>query len=466
MNYIPKQYMEKAIEWLLKHPESALFLDPGLGKTGIVFAALMILRNLGVVKRTLVIAPLRVAHLVWPKECQKWDQFRGFKVSVLHGPRKLQLLNEPHDITVINPEGVPWLFKAMIGKGWWWDMLVIDESTQYKHTNTARFKTLKPNLRRFKRRTILTGSPAPNGLMDLFGQVYIADMGRSLGQFITRFRETFFTPGNSQGHIVYDWRPKLGAQQAIYERLSNLALRMDAKDHLNLEPYISNVIDIELPTEARVRYTEMENYLVTQIKDNTVTAANSAVATMKCRQLANGGIYTNPDILEFPGAGRTSVHVHDAKTEALQDIVEELGGKPVLVAYEFGHDLERLRKAFPEARWLGGGVSAKAAQEIEADWNAGRLHMLLAQPQSAGLGLNLQGVGSAVVWYSIPWDLLLYEQLIRRVWRQGQTERVVVHHLRARNTVDEVVFKALMKKDRTQQDLLNGLKEYAARRTA
>jgi SNF2 family DNA or RNA helicase len=449
VKYVPHEYQKTAIKWMAGHGSAALFQDPGMGKTSETYAAFKLLRQAGMVKRMLIIAPLRPAHSVWPAEARKWDDFKDLNVHVLHGPNKLTLLDQPHDVSVINPEGLEWLFQQMKLRGWWWDMLVVDESTKFKHSNTKRFKTLKSFLPRFKRRYILTGSPAPNGLLDLFGQIYILDLGHSLGKFVTHYRTSYF---DSVGFGGFTWVPRAGAAEVITEKLKPLVLRMAGSDYLKLPPLINNTVKIELPDKARKIYDQMEALLLATIEDQIITAASSGAATMKCRQIANGGIY-------HEGA-KAWEHVHNAKTEAVQDLVEELGGKPALIAYEFRHDLARLQAAFPDAPYLGGGITTKQSSDVQAAWNAGILPVLLAQPQSVAHGLNLQGVGSAVIWHSLTWDLELYEQFVRRVWRQGQRDRIVCHHIVATNTVDEVIMAGVGAKDRTQQALLNALKAY------
>lgn len=455
MNYNPHEYQKDGIKFLLQYACAGLLLDPGLGKTSITFAAFRILRKAGLVKKMLVVAPLRPAHSVWPREAQKWDEFRDIRVCVLHGPDKDHKLRAPYDVFVINPEGLSWLFEELRGKPFPFDMLVVDESTKFKHTDTKRFKCLRPHLNSFKRRVILTGSFAPNGLLDIFGQVFIMDLGNSLGRFITHYRNTYF---NTTGFGGYTYVPKQGAAEAIYAKIAPLTMRMAAKDYLQLPELLFNTILIDLPPLARKVYDQMEELMLAELDGETIVAANAAVATAKCRQIANGGIYSG-DLHE-------SQNIHSAKTDAVVDLVEELGGKPALIAYEFKHDLERLQAAFPGAPHLGGGVTAKKQREVEDAWNAGNIQVLLAQPQSVAHGLNLQGVGAAVVFHSLTYNLEEYEQLIRRVWRQGQKERVMVHHIVARDTVDQAILKAIARKDHTQQSLLSALREYAvARRT-
>jgi SNF2 family DNA or RNA helicase len=448
MKYAPHNYQKEAIKFLMGQACGGLFLDPGLGKTSIVLKAFQILKSQGYAGKMLVVAPLRPAYSVWPREAQKWDEFRSLTVDVLHGPDKLEKLRAGADVQVINPEGLKWLFSQKVDP--WWDILVVDESTRFKHSNTQRFRLLRPFIPKFRRRYILTGSPAPNGLLDLFGQIYILDMGNALGRFITHYRLAYF---DATGFGGYTYQPRRGAEARIYEKLRPLVLRMSAEDYLELPPLIENVVEVELPEEAREVYQQMESILLADIKaDERVVAANAAVATMKCRQIANGGIFHNDR--------ETWTHLHDAKTEAVSELVEELSGKPALVAYEFAHDRERLNRAFPDAPYLGGGVTPRRQREIEDAWNAGKIPVLLAQPQSVAHGLNLQGTGAAIISHSLTWNLEDDEQFIRRVWRQGQQERVFVHRIVARKTIDEVVMKMIAKKDRVQQNLLAALKDY------
>lgn len=465
MKYKPHRYQTRAIKFGVERNHAGFFLDPGMGKTSIIYSIFLILRKMGWVKRMLVVAPLRPAQSTWPREREKWDDFRDLNVHVLHGSDKEELLKQPHDVSVINPEGLEWLLGEMTRSGYrrkgaahkakvWWDMLVVDESTRFKNPSTNRFSALAPHVGKFQRRYILTGSPAPNGLMDLFGQVFILDRGGALGQFITHFRSKYFYPTGFGG---YEWKPQEDAEERIYKVLKPLVLRMAATDYLDLPPLLGVkpplCVDVELPEKARKVYDQMEKLLMAQLDDGLLTAANVGAATQKCRQIANGGVYLEDDKFK---------NLHEVKTEAVLERIEELGGKPVCVAYEFKHDLDRLQRALKKAHlefaYLGGGVTSKRQREVEDEWNAGGLQVLLAQPSSVAHGLNLQGVGAAVIFHSLIWNLEEYEQLIRRFWRQGQKERVMVHHVRALRTVDDAILRALARKDRTQQALLDALR--------
>lgn len=454
----PHDYQKTAIKFMVSRPVAGLFLDPGLGKTAITLAAFKTLRAIGAVKRLLVIAPLRPAYQVWPAEVERWAEFNDLRVVVLHGPEKAERLKQDADVYVINPEGLPWFFRATARPSprdpWRFDMLVVDESTRFKHANTQRFKEIKPYLPMFQRRYILTGSPAPNGLLDLFGQIYLLDLGNALGRFITKYRTMYF---DQTGYGGYTWLPRPEAPKQIYDKLKPLVLRMDGRELLDMPPLIgvtppSRVV-VELPEKARKAYNQMETQLLAAVEGETIVAANAAAATTKCRQIANGGMYHED--------GETFTNLHDAKTEAVEEIVEELQGKPALIAYEYRHDLDRLRKAFGEdVPFIGGGVGTARFREIERAWNAGEIPLLLAQPQSVAHGLNLQGTGAAVIWHSLTWDLEVYEQFIRRIWRQGQKDKVIVHHVVAKGTVDEAILKALAAKDRTQKGLLDALRSH------
>lgn len=478
--WTPHGYQKKAVKFLLEHAASALFLDPGLGKTSITLAAIKILKQRKLIDKVLLVAPLRVCHAVWPKELQKWSDFNGLRAVVLHGPKKDELLKQDADIYIINPEGLEWLTDAEVvrkpngkvsvnvdlkrWKRFGFDTLVIDELTKFKNTNSIRFKMAKLVLGTFGRRWGLTGSPASNGLMDLFGQCYMLDQGRSLGPFITHYRNAYFNPG----YDGFSWVLKEGAEELIYERLAPLALRMAAEDYIDMPQLVNNIVRVDLPDKAREVYDALEDHLIAQIEERKVRASNAGVASMKCRQVANGGVYLDPEVealVRLPKSKREWVDLHDVKAEAVADLVEELQGSPVLIAYDFGHDLNRLLdKLGKDTPYIGGGVSAARSNELEAAWNRGELPVLLGHPQSIGHGLNLQEAGCHVIWYSLTWDYELYDQFIRRVWRQGNnSRRVFVHHIIAAGTIDEVIYQVLQHKGKGQQALFEGLKKLRRR---
>lgn len=452
--YKPHRYQKKAIKFVVERGCAALFQDPGLGKTSEVYAAYDLLREECAIKRMLVICPLRAAVSTWPDEKDKWSDFSHLRVHVLHGSKKEELLNTPHDVSIINPEGLPWLFQAMKRKKWWWDMLAIDESTGFKNYHTRRHAELRPRIHRFNRRVLMTGSPAPNGLQDLFGQIFLLDQGHALGRWKTQFRNRFF---NKSGWGGYTYTIKDGAEKEIYKLLKPLVLRMAAEDYLDLPPLIFNDVKVELDDKSRAIYEQMEQQMIAAIEGELVTANNAGAVSIKCRQLANGGIYLDDEV----GGPRRWKHVHMEKAEAVRDLVEEMQGTPALVAYEFKHDLERLRKLFPKAPVLAGGITTAYQREVEAAWNKGKHPVVLAQPKSVKHGLNLQGTRASVIWHSNTWDLEEYEQFIRRVWRQGQKDRVVVHRVIAKDTVDHAILAGIARKDKTQRALLAALKDYA-----
>lgn len=453
----PHDYQKKAIKFLLEHAAAGLFLDPGLGKTSITLAAIKILKAKGLLERALIVAPLRVCYTVWPREVEKWTDFGNLKVVVLHGGKKEQALKEKADIYVINPEGLEWLCSNNRLKALGVDTLVIDESSKFKHTGTRRFKTLKPTLAKFRRRWILTGTPAPNGLMDLFGQVYILDLGRALNPYITKFRAEFFDP---IGYGGYTWVPKPDTESRITELLKPLTLRLAAEDYLKLPELVENNIYVDLPPGARRVYDELESQMLATLDSlDVVTAMSAAAASIKCRQVANGGIFLQLD--ETPAVHSDKwKNLHNAKTEAVVDLIEELNGQPVLIAYDFEHDRDRLRKALPNCVFAS-DYSAKKFSDVERAWNAGEISELAGHPMSLGHGLNLQAVGQHVIWHSMTWDLELYLQFIRRILRQGNRhKRVFCHHILARGTVDMAMARAMKVKTNNQNKLLNALNEY------
>jgi len=450
MYWEPHEYQKEAVKFLIERGSGSLWLDPGLGKTAVVLSAYRVLKTKGLAKKMLVIAPLRPVYGVWPTEVEKWEQFEDYSVGILHGSQKDKVLQKDHNIFVINFEGLNWLSSKMNGKPWPFEVLVVDEISYMKNTQTQRFKALKPLLNKFDRRWGLTGSPAPNSLLDIFGPQYIIDQGATFGPFITRFRQEYFYPSGFGG---YEWKIMPDGEKRIHEKLEGKVLRMAALDHLDLPELTYNNIIIDLPEAARKIYDDFEKKLTIELLAGEITAVNAAVAVMKGQQIANGGSYLD-------GEDRQSVHIHDAKTEAVIELVEELSGQPCIIGYHFQHDLERLQKVFPNAPVIGSGVIGTKLDEIITKWNAGEIPVLLAHPMSAGHGLNLQGAGHAVIWYSLTWSLEVYEQFIRRLWRQGQKNHIVVHHIIAKKTVDHAIMSAIQKKDKTQQNLLNAVKDY------
>lgn len=476
--WTPDGDQRKAMKFLLEHRNAGLFADPGVGKTSITYGAFKILRQMKLAKKMLVVAPLKPAWLVWPAEAEKWKDFNDLKVVVLHGSDKEEKLNEDADVYVINFDGLPWLLGAeRVGKKkvtidpkrlkkLGVDILVIDELSKVKHPTSTRHKALKQCIHLFGRRWGLTGSPASNGLMGLFGQCYMLDMGKTFGQFITHFRAKYFQPDPKDRLI---WRLQPEAEYRIYEQMAPLVLRLEAKNVPRVDVVVRK---FELPPDVRKLYDRLEEDLIAQMDDKTFTAATAAVASVKCRQIAAGGLYLQDDLLELftktqlQRKQRDWIKLHDEKTDLLEDLIDELQGQPLLVAYDFHHDLARIQARLGNVPHLGSGVSGKQAQEIEQAWNRGELPVLAGHPMSMGHGLNLQGSGCRhVCFYSVPWDFENYDQFIRRVRRRGATvDSVTVHHLIAKDTVDENIMYALRRKDRTQQALFEALKMLRLRR--
>lgn len=478
--WVPHGYQKKSVKFLLEHACTALLQDPGLGKTSSVLAAIKVLQKKKMPTKTLIVAPLQAATDTWPGERDKWTDFNHFDMVVLHGPKKEQLLHEDHDIYLINPEGLEWLFdvtktKTPRGKvkvdinvkrlkDLGFDILVLDELSLFKHTNTNRFKALKIAVQYFGRRWGLTGSPAANGLMDLFGQCYLLDLGRTFGPYITHFRTQYFdqNPFNQ-----WDYKLKEGAEEAIYKRLSPLALTMSADDYLELPEFVPVDVKVKLPDPVYEMYYAMEENLIAEIGRKTVTASSAGVASGKLRQIANGGIYLNELPMDRLAKARKSDRewedLHMCKAEAVAELVEELQGKPLLVAYDFEHDLGRLRKVLGKnVPYIGGGVPTGRRTEIARQWNAGKLPVLLGHPQSIARGLNLQESGNHVCWHSLTWNFELYDQFNRRILRQGnKAKKVFCYRLVAAGTIDHVMLASLKNKDTTQRSLFQGLKELA-----
>ena len=421
-------------------------MAPGLGKTLCMLTVFDILRKKKMIKNVLILAPRRPMYAVWPAEIEKWD-VKGSCV-ILHGKDKDAAYDSNAEINIINYEGLPWLIQRMKGTRRSFDMLVVDESSKMKNTRSLRFKTLKKILNKFTRRYILTGSPAPNSLLDLFGQIYLLDQGNALGRFLKEYREEFFYPAGFKG---YDWRLQTGADLRIQKRLKPLVVRFSEKE-LDLPPITYCTHSIELPDKARKLYDTLEEELFSVLGSHTITLQSAAALTQKLRQVANGGAITDSG---------TKI-IHEAKIEAIKDIVDELSGQPVLIAYEFKQDLAMLKKAFGKnTPHIGGGVSDKEAVRIEKAWNRGEIPILFGQPKSIAHGLNLQeGPCTTVAWFGLTWSLEDYEQLIRRIWRQGQKGHVVVHHLVASNTVDVAIMLAISSKATTQNKLLKAFEQY------
>lgn len=456
--WVPLPYMERAVQHLVERSHAGLFLKPGMRKSSITLAAFEILRELKLAKALLIIAPLRVIYTSWPQELRKWIDFNHLSAGILHGKRKDEVLREQHDIYLINYEGLGWLTNELGRlKRLPFDMLVADESTKLKHTTTQRFKLLKPWLKSFQRRVILTGTPTARHLLDVFGQCYVMDSGQTFGPYITRFREEFFFPTGFGG---YTWAPKPHAEEGIHARLAPRVFFADDQDWLQLPDLIEKDIEVELPPKAMAMYRQLETTLRLEFKAGRINAANAAVASMKCRQLANGGCYLD-------GQERTWQHVHEAKTEAVVDLLDELQGEPALITYDFLHDLERLRRGVEQhlgerVLHIGrGGVTPAKLPGLIAAWQRGDVPALIVSAASLAHGVDgLQHGGKALIWASLTYNWEDYLQLVARLRRSGQVERVLNAHIIARGTIDEAVLASGRAKDKKQGNLFNALKQY------
>jgi SNF2 family DNA or RNA helicase len=464
--YNPLPFQQKAISLVCGKQGSALLLDPGMGKTAITLASICVLQHHKAIEASLVIVPLRPMYLTWPNEVAKWQQFSHLKVSIIHGTaaQRLAALEVKADVYLINPENVAWLVKVLAGSldrfGSKPGLLAVDESTRFKNAQSLRFKALKMILPLLPRRVILTGTPAPQGIEDLFAQMQIVDDGKRLGRFVTHFRKLFMysTPLRiGGGRVIDEWHVRPGGERMVSDAIADVSLRLQAEDYLTMPAVTYNIIPVELPTDARATYAKLADDLVAMTKEGvTLTAVTAAAAGMKLRQITNGWAY---------GADGQSHHVHDAKLEALADLVEEQSGSPLLVAVAFVHEVDAIREALAKVLpkgtkipYLGGGVTRLEADRIMAAWNEGELPVLLAHPTSVAHGLNLQSGGHAICWFGLTWNLEEHIQFNARVYRQGQTKPVVIHYLTAKDTVDEDIAKALATKSNVQASILNRLK--------
>ncbi len=444
MKYNPHDYQRYAAEFIITHPISALLLDMGLGKTSITLTAINdLLFDSFEIHKVLVVAPLRVARDTWSAEIEKWEHLKNLQYSVVVGPaqERLKALCTPADIYIINRENIQWLVEES-GLTFDFDMAVIDELSSFKNHQSKRFKAFMKVRPKLKRIVGLTGTPASNGLMDLFAEFKLLDMGERLGRLIGQYRNAYFQPDKRNGMVVYSYKPLPDAEQRIYDKISDITISMKATDHLKMPELISAEYTVQLSENEKEKYDRLKKDLIFSTEDNEVTAANAASLSNKLSQMANGAVYSDD--------GET-VHIHDRKLDALEDIIESMNGRPLLVAYWFKHDLERIKKRF-EIREI------KSSEDI-SDWNSGKIPVALIHPASAGHGLNLQSGGSTLVWFGLTWSLELYQQTNARLWRQGQTaDTVVIQHIIAKSTIDEQIMKALKTKDTTQAALITAVK--------
>lgn len=446
MKYIPHKYQDYATQMILDNEAAALFLDLGMGKTVSTLTAIDILiHDMFEVQKVLVIAPLKVASDTWCREIEKWDHLGGLTISKVIGSAKdrATALEKCADIYIINRENVLWLTEYL-GDKWDFDMIVIDELSSFKSPTAKRFRALRKVRPLVNRVVGLTGTPASNGYMDLWSEIYLLDKGKRLGKTITSYRDNFFRAGRRNGHIVYDWVLRDGAKEEIDTRLSDICSSMSAADWLDMPDRIDNQVIVTMDAEVRKVYDKMlKEHVIEELDGLEVVGVNAAAVTNKLLQLANGAVYA--------GDSKEVCFVHDLKLDALEAVLEGSTGSPVLVFYAYQHDLDRITDKFPHVRPL------KTAKDIE-DWNAGKVPVMIAHPASAGHGLNLQDGGHTIVWFGLPWSLELYQQANARLHRQGQGHSVMIHHILTEDTVDIEVMAALGRKKLTQDELLAAVK--------
>lgn len=443
MKYKPHEYQSYATEFILSHPISAVFLEMGLGKSVITLSAIFDLcLDSFLVCKVLVIAPLRVARDTWPAEIKKWDHLKGLSYSVAVGTEKerIDALKKQSTLYIINRENVDWLvYKS--GIPFHFDMVVIDELSSFKSYGAKRFKSLLKVRPSVKRIVGLTGTPSSNGLMDLWAEFRILDLGQRLGRYISHYRNTYFKPDKRNAQIIFSYKPLPGAEEEIYKQISDITISMKSTDYLKMPEYVSNEVFVTLSDKEWKVYSDFKEDMVANLGDEDIDAVNAAVLSGKLLQMANGAVYDSEN----------KAHViHDKKLDALEDLIEGANGKPVLVAYWYKHDLERIKDRFPVRQ-------IQSSKDIE-DWNNSKIPIAVIHPASAGHGLNLQSGGSTLIWFGLTWSLELYQQTNARLYRQGQRDTVIVHHIITKNTIDEDVLLALTKKEKTQDALIDAVK--------
>ena len=449
MKYEPYEYQKYAIHFIEEKPEAAIFLDCGTGKTSITLTAIdNLMFDSFDIHRVLVIAPIRVAKFSWPDELRKWDHLSDltFAIAVGTPKQRMDALESHSDIVIINRENVTWLIEQS-GYKWDFDTCILDEASSFKNPQAKRFRSLLRVRSKIKRIVALTGTPSANSLMDLWAPFRLIDRGERLERFIGRYRAKYFKPDRMNGQVVYSYKLLPGADKEIYDRISDITISMSASDHIKMPELISTEYNVYLSDEEADSYKKMTEDFVLQLPDKDITVANAGVLSGKLMQLSNGAVYDD--------AG--GIHVlHSRKLDALEDIIESMNGRPLLIAYWYRHDRDRI-----EARLRSLGLTWERLEKDDAirKWNKGEVQIALIHPASAGHGLNLQSGGNTIVWFGLTWSLEFYQQTIARLWRQGQTEKtVVVMHIVAAGTIDERVMKALETKDMTQKKLIEAVK--------
>lgn len=447
MKFIPHDYQKYCINRMISDPILGLILDMGLGKTVITLTAVNDLRyNRFAIRKALVIAPKKVAEDTWTRETEKWDHLKLLRVRPVLGTerKRIRELNTPGDVWVISRDNVQWLVDYY-KNDWPFDMVIIDELSSFKSNSAKRFRKLKAVRSHITRMVGLTGTPAPNGLQDLWAQIYLLDQGARLGRTITEYRNNYFVPGARNGNVVYEYKPREWAQEAINAQLRDICISMNAKDYLDLPERIDNTVYIRMDPKAQKQYDEMERAMVLELDETTIDVTAAAALSNKLLQMCNGAVYDED---------RQFHEIHNAKLEALKEIIDTSQGKPILVFYNYKHDKDRIKKTLGKKLRIG---ELKDSDSITA-WNQKKMDVLLAHPASAAYGLNLQAGGNIIVWFGLNWSLELYQQANARLYRQGQKENVIIHHLVVVGGYDENVMDALESKDVTQSSFLDALK--------
>jgi len=449
MKFIPHEYQQYAINYIENKPISAIFLDMGLGKTVITLTALNnLLFDSFKVHKVLIIAPIRVARYTWTEEIKKWEHLKDLKAVLILGSeveRKV-VLSEKADIYIINRENVQWLVEQS-KITFDFDMIVIDELSSFKSHKSKRFKALMRIRPRVKRIVGLTGTPSSNGIMDLWAQFRILDLGQRLGRFIGQYRNNYFTPDKRNGQVIFSYRPLPFAEDEIYNKISDITISMKSTDHLQMPRLINTEYEVTLSDDEKKCYKKLKKDLVLSMDSTEITASNAAALSGKLCQMANGAIYDNCSRV---------IKIHDRKLDALEDLIESANGKPLLVAYWFKHDLKRIIERLDKIKIP---FSTLNSTESIKQWNDGNVQVGLIHPASAGHGLNLQSGGSVLIWFGLTWSLELYQQTVARLWRQGQNSKtVVIQHIIGKSTIDQQIMKSLKTKDKTQSSLIEAVK--------
>lgn len=441
MIYKPHEYQKYASQFIIKHPSAGLLLDMGCGKSVITLTALNDLAyDYFEISKVLIIAPKRVAESTWKGEIEKWDHLKELTYSVVLGSKtqREKALEKRALIYIINRENVQWLIENY---KWDFDTVVIDELSSFKSNKAQRFKALKKVRPKIKRIIGLTGTPAPNSLMDLWSEIYLLDMGERLGRYIGKFRNRFFIPDKRSREVIFSYKPKEGAEKQIYNLISDICVSMKALDHIKMPELITNRVEVEMSGRDKKLYDKFKAEMVLKLENKELDAVNAAALSNKLLQMANGAVYDDE---------KNIFEIHDRKLDALEDLIEAANGKPILIAYWYKHDKSRILERFP-------AEEINTAADIDK-WNRGEMQIALIHPASAGHGLNLQQGGSTIIWFGLTWSLELYQQLNARLYRQGQENTVIIHHIITKDTIDEDVLASLEKKDAGQTALINAVK--------